>query len=196
MIIKHRVNTIQELDEVPENFGVEIDLRIYMGDLILAHNPFENGDKFESWLEHFHHQTIILNVKEDGLENAIVELLHEKGVTDYFFLDQPFPTVRKSALAGIKTSVRLSEYENPPNLCGLPVNWVWLDSYSGDWDYLAKHSEVLQNSDFKKCVVSPELQGREIGSEPQQIFKIFKKMEISLDAVCTKSPERWQGLVL
>ncbi len=167
-----------------------------MGDLILAHNPFENGDKFVKWLEHFHHQTIILNVKEDGLECEIVELLRDKGISDYFFLDQPFPTVRKSALAGIRTSIRLSEYENPPNLNDLPVNWLWLDCYSGNWDYLARHSEILQNSELKTCVVSPELQGREIDSEPQRISEIFKNLEISLDAVCTKSPERWQGLVL
>lgn len=193
MIIKHRVNTIKELSKTPENFGVEIDLRLFMGELILAHNPFELGDKFELWLEHFHHRTIILNVKEDGLETAIVDLLRRKGVTDYFFLDQPFPTFRKTAIQGIPTSIRLSEYENPPNLLGLPVKWFWLDSFSGEWDYLARHSEVLRSGNSKTCVVSPELQGREI--ETERIAEVFDSLAISIDAVCTKFPELWERLV-
>lgn len=195
MIIKHRINTIQELSEIPENFGVEIDLRLYMGELVLAHNPFESGDKFESWLEHFHHRIIILNVKEDGLETAIVDALRRKDVAEYFFLDQPFPTFRKTALEGIPTSIRLSEYENSPNLIGLDVQWFWLDCFSGNWDYLAKHSEVLKGHNSKTCVVSPELQGREIGTEPEQIAAVFEKLAIPIDAVCTKFPEQWEGLI-
>ena len=195
MIIKHRINTIKDLNEVPKKYGVEIDLRLHMGEVVLAHNPFEGGDKFESWLNHFEHGTLILNVKEDGLEDIIVGMLSEKGISDYFFLDQPFPTLRKASQTGIPTSIRLSEYENSPNFRDLTVKWIWLDCFSGNWDYLLEHSEVLINHIAMNCVVSPELQGREIGSELEQVAKVFEKLGISIDAVCTKFPDIWEEML-
>lgn len=95
----------------------------------------------------------------------------------------------------IPTAIRLSEYENSPNANDLAIKWFWLDCFSGKWDYVAKHSELLRNGDSMTCVVSPELQGREIGSEPKQIARVFEKMGISIDAVCTKFPAHWEGLV-
>lgn len=37
--IAHRINTIDELKIVPENLGVEVDLRDYGDRLILQHDP-------------------------------------------------------------------------------------------------------------------------------------------------------------
>ena len=92
------MNKAKELSSVPSKHGVEIDLRVSEGEIILAHDPFASGELFELWLEEFCHGTLILNVKEDGLESRISEMLRSKGIVDYFFLDQPFPTLRKSAL--------------------------------------------------------------------------------------------------
>jgi hypothetical protein len=196
MIIKHRVNTLQELIMVPAQYGTEIDLRLFDGELILAHDPFVSGEKFEDWLEGFHHKTLILNVKEDGLENLITDLLNKKGISDYFFLDQPFPTLRKSAIAGHSVAVRLSEFELPINSSGIDIKWVWLDSFSGDWDYLQEHAEWLIESKFDLCIVSPELQGRHNLEEPHLILKKFKEIQLKPTAVCTKLPEIWERLLL
>ena len=35
LIIKHRVNSIKQLLDTPENLGVEVDIRSYKEDLIL-----------------------------------------------------------------------------------------------------------------------------------------------------------------
>jgi hypothetical protein len=196
MIIKHRVNTSEELNGVSPQFGAEIDLRLFEGELILAHDPFVTGEKFENWLEGFHHKTLILNVKEDGLENLITDLLKKKGISDYFFLDQPFPTLRKSALAGHSVAVRLSEFELPINSSDMNIKWVWLDSFGGNWDYLREHAEWLIESKFNLCIVSPELQGRHNLEEPQLILNKFEEMQLKPSAVCTKLPEIWERLLL
>lgn len=166
-----------------------------MGELVLAHNPFENGDKFGLWLEHFQHKTLILNVKEDGLEELVVENLKDKGVSDYFFLDQPFPTLRKSVFAGLPAALRLSEYENPFSLENLKIDWIWLDSFTGDWSYLEKHSRWLRSKKMKLCVVSPELQGRPLEGEPQLILNSLEKISLRPNAICTKIPEIWERLL-
>ena len=45
-IIIHRVNSIKKLRKIPNNFGVEIDLRVYQSKIILNHEPFKSGDTF------------------------------------------------------------------------------------------------------------------------------------------------------
>jgi hypothetical protein len=195
LIIKHRVNAIQELKEVPKKYGVEIDLRLYMGEVVLSHNPFEGGDKFKMWLDHFQHKTLILNVKEDGLEDFIVGTLRDRGISDYFFLDQPFPTLRKSIIAGLPTALRLSEYENPINLEDLKPDWIWLDSFTGNWSYLEKHSEWLRTEKVKLCIVSPELQGRLNTHEAQSIIDLMGKLNLRIDAACTKFPDVWEEAI-
>ena len=196
MIIRHRVNTAKQLSSVPEKYGVEIDLRLSAGEIILAHDPFTPGESFETWLQSFHHQTLILNVKEDGLESYISEILKSREIVDYFFLDQPFPTLRKSALANLPVALRLSENENPIEIGNLEIKWIWLDSFSGNWSYLAKHADWLKNGEFRFCIVSPELQGRSPGTESLDIVENFKKSSLKIDAVCTKTPEIWEMLFL
>jgi hypothetical protein len=195
MIIKHRVNSIEELLRVPEEFGLEIDLRVHHDSLVLAHDPFTAGDKFEDWLPHFRHKMLILNVKEDGLEETILKLLVRYKIMDYFFLDQPFPTLRKSAMNDYRTALRLSEYENPVNNVDLKVEWLWLDSFFGDWQYLEQHADWIKQGQFRTCVVSPELQGRVVGDEPEQLVKIMQNLGLEISAVCTKRPEAWEGLL-
>jgi hypothetical protein len=195
MIIRHRVNTLQELISVPSKFGAEIDLRLFEGELILAHDPFVSGERFEDWLESYRHKTLILNVKEDGLEGLITELLTKKGISDYFFLDQPFPTLRKSAIAGHSVAVRLSEFEAPIKSKGIDIKWAWLDSFVGDWEYLLQHAEWLVESKLNLCIVSPELQGRHNPEEPGLILEKLEEIELKPTAVCTKLPEMWEKLL-
>ena len=46
--ILHRVNTIALLEKTPSNFGVEVDIRSYGGNLIIHHDPFKQGELFTS----------------------------------------------------------------------------------------------------------------------------------------------------
>ena len=72
IIIKHRINTIEELKSIEKKFGVEIDIRTLGADLIVQHEPFIPGVKLTDWLRHFEHEFLIINLKEDGLEGALI----------------------------------------------------------------------------------------------------------------------------
>ena len=90
--IAHRVNTIAELAKLPDEYGVELDLRDDLGGRIyIQHNPFENGEDFEEYLKRYHHGTMILNVKSERIEHRILEMIKCSDVREYFFLDSTFP---------------------------------------------------------------------------------------------------------
>lgn len=195
MIIRHRINSSKELKIIPTEHGAEIDLRLFKGEIILAHDPHTSGEKFDEWLQSYRHSMIVLNVKEDGLEEAIVDLLKKHNIQNYFFLDQPFPTLRKSALALHSVATRLSEYENPVNQLDLEISWIWLDSFTGDWSYLEKHAEWLRGGAYKLCLVSPELQGRSPSKEARSIMSLLQSENINISAICTKDPGIWKEFV-
>ena len=42
-IYEHRINKISQLRDISPDRGVEVDIRSYKGNIILAHDPFEKG---------------------------------------------------------------------------------------------------------------------------------------------------------
>ena len=120
-LIVHRRNTVPELAATPREYGVEIDLRTAGDALVLHHDPFAAGVDFRRWLDAYRHGTLILNVKEDGLEPPVTALLRERGIEDYFFLDQAFPSLVRCAGTGERRcAVRVSEYESIATVLTLP----------------------------------------------------------------------------
>ena len=128
--ILHRVNTKDALLKAPKELGVEVDIRTRGNQLIMHHDPFQDGEDFENWLEAYQHGILILNVKEEGLEERLIKIMQSKGIKDYFFLDQSFPFLVKWAKAGERRcAVRVSEFESIESALTLAgkVDWVWLD---------------------------------------------------------------------
>ena len=72
ILISHRRNLIKELKSTPREYGVEIDIRTRGNDLILHHDPYEHGVLLKEWLKFYNHSFLILNVKEDGLEEELL----------------------------------------------------------------------------------------------------------------------------
>lgn len=193
LIAAHRKNTIEELRQTPTEYGVEIDLRTHDGHLILQHDPFSSGILFEKWLEHFHHRFLILNVKEDGLEKTILDLLTKKNIHHFFFLDQAMPTLIKTVRGGEKrVALRFSEYESVETILHFShkADWVWVDCFTS-LPLNPENHKQLRTAGFKLCLVSPELQGRLDIAEIQNIRKFLKDNALTIDAVCTKRPELW-----
>ena len=191
--IAHRVNTIDLLKKTPLDLGVEIDIRSNGYDLILHHDPFEDGVLFKDWLKYFSHQTIVLNVKEEGLESRVLKLLKENNISDFFFLDQSFPFLLKTALLGeTRCAVRVSEYEDIQTALSLSnmIDWVWVDCFT-KFPLNAHDANKLIDSGFKLCFVSPELQGRTERSYIAEFQKKIKLLGIKGDAVCTKHTDLW-----
>lgn len=194
VFIRHRVNTIAELRQVPANCGVEIDIRTIGEDVILCHDPFSNGERLDVWLESYRHGLIIINVKEDGLESRIKELFARYGISDYFFLDQSLPSiVRMMREDEHKMAVRLSEYEAIESVMRFEgkIDWVWIDSFYS-FNLKAEDYLRLKAAGFKVCLVSPELQPATTQSI-EEFVDMLKINSIHPDAVCTKEVAKWRN---
>ncbi len=192
--ILHRVNTKDELLKTPKEFGVEVDIRTKGNQLIMHHDPFKDGEDFEDWLEAYQHGILILNVKEEGLEDRLIELMGKYNIDDYFFLDQSFPFLIKTAKNNEKRcAVRVSEFESIDTVITLAnkVDWVWVDCFT-HFPLTTDQAEKLQTElKFKLCFVSPELQGRTEIEHVKEFIQGIKLLGIKGDAVCTKYPELW-----
>ncbi|ALN55898.1 hypothetical protein GLE_0540 [Lysobacter enzymogenes] len=194
IVIRHRRNTLAELRATPADLGIELDLRSRGEELIVHHDAFADGERFEDWLAGFRHRTLILNVKEEGLEDRLIALMRERGIEDYFFLDQSFPFLVRTAHRGeSRCAVRVSEFESIDTALSLAgrIQWVWVDCFTR-FPLDAAQARRLQDAGLKLCLVSPELQGRDAGSEIPALRALLAREGIVAEAVCTKEPELWR----
>jgi hypothetical protein len=192
-IIAHRRNSRSELAVTPADLGVEIDVRTRGSDFILHHDPFSDGELLEHWLDHFRHGTLILNVKEEGLEDRLVELVTARGIDRFFLLDQSFPfLVRTAARGERRCAVRVSEFEAIDTALSLAgrIDWVWVDCFTR-FPLDGTAASRLSGAGFRLCLVSPELQGRPADTEIPALRRLLEAEGIQADAVCTKHPELW-----
>ena len=72
--IIHRVNDIKLLKDLPNNYGLEIDVRSNNNNLILSHEPTDQGDLFIDFIEEYNHQLLVVNVKEAGIDEVNKDL--------------------------------------------------------------------------------------------------------------------------
>jgi hypothetical protein len=193
-LIRHRRNKLQELRETPTELGIEMDLRTYGDQLIIHHDPYVIGEPFEPWLAEYRHGTLILNVKEEGLEERLIEMMRSRGIEDYFFLDQSFPFLVRTAKRGERRcAVRLSEFEtidNALNMAGL-IDWVWVDCFTR-FPLDAAGERRLHEAGFRICLASPELHGHVAPEDIPNMRALLEREGIVADAVCTKEPHRWR----
>ncbi len=193
-IIAHRRNTINELNASPTKYGVEVDIRSCGNKLIIHHDPFVDGESFDDWVAAYRHGTLILNVKEEGLEARLIALMKSHGIDDYFFLDQSFPFLVKWANMGERRcAIRVSEFESIATALTLAgkVDWVWVDCFTR-FPLSEDDARRLKEASFRLCLVSPELQGRDAATEIPQLAKLLVERNIQADAVCTKRPDLWE----
>jgi hypothetical protein len=185
--IAHRVNTIAELQQLPTEYGVELDLRDHGDRLVLTHDPFTDGEDFDEYCRHYQHGTMICNIKSERIEERVQRVLADHKITDYFFLDSSFSMIFQLSRFGERRfALRFSEFEKIDSVIGMSgqIDWVWVDCFTRlpiDRDtYLA-----LREAGYKLCLVSPDLQGR-----PQEISAYRHRLAddgIVFDAICVKS---------
>lgn len=185
-IIIHRINTIEKLQTIPLEFGVEVDVRADGDRLILNHEAFQDGEDFEKYLQAFHHSFILFNIKEAGIETRVLELAHTYQVADFFLLDVEFPFIFKGSFGdGVpglnkRVAIRYSEAEPLEQTLVFhgKYDWVWIDTNT---KLPLNEAVVEQLKGFKTCLVSPDRWGR-----PDSILPYrheMKKLNFQLDAV-------------
>jgi hypothetical protein len=195
MFIAHRINTVEELRNVPVEYGVEIDLRDRGDRLILQHEPFTDGEDFEEYLRHYRHGLMILNIKSERIEMRVLALVRKYNIKKYFFLDSSFPMIVHLAKHNVRrVAVRFSEFEAIETALAMKglVQWVWVDCFTR-LPIDAKTWRRLKDVGFRLCLVSPELQGRK--DEIAAYRDRLKQEGIAFDAICTKycNVPQWIG---
>lgn len=157
-LIVHRINTIDGLRQIPRNCGTEIDIRAWGSELVLNHEPQENGDRLVDYLDEYMHGTLILNIKETGIEDQVLKMVRERSeISSYFLLDVEFPYLFKATSRGEKAiAIRFSEAEPIESVEPFieSVDWVWIDTITR---MPIDESNIDTLSRFDTCVVCPSL---------------------------------------
>ena len=196
-IIAHRRNTIEELVSTPTQYGIEVDIRSNGRDLVIHHDPFAQGEKFEDWILAYRHETLILNVKEEGLEAELLAIMKSYSIENFFFLDQSFPFLIKWSQKGERRcAVRVSEFESTQTALALAgqVDWIWVDCFN-QFSLTTIDFQRLKSAGFQLCLVSPELHGRNAEIEIPKLSVLLNDRCIVPDAVCTKRPDLWELII-
>jgi len=184
--IAHRINTIKELKETSKEYGVELDVRDFGERLVLQHDPFKDGEDFEEYLKHYNHGTMILNIKSEGVEHKVLELIQKYNIRQYFFLDSSFPMIYLLSENNEKNiALRFSEFEGIDTILSMAgkVKWIWVDCFT-KLTITSEHFKLLKEHGFQFCLVSPELQAQ---GEKLELYRQYLQDEgIVFDAICTK----------
>lgn len=147
-------------------YGAEIDVRDSTGALIIAHDMpkgREPGltdvlDMAEGHASPGQALTLAMNIKADGLADAVLREISDRPALDCFAFDMSIPDLRSYLRLDIPVFARMSEVEQTPPWLE-QCQGVWLDSFASDFWY---SRELLEELLTKKrvCVVSAELHRR------------------------------------
>jgi hypothetical protein len=171
--------------------GIETDLRDLDGDIVISHDPPRKGAcTFAQFLEAYAARgaqtPLALNIKADGLQDAIAKALATCRVRNFFAFDMSVPDSLSYLRHGPPVFVRLSEFEKETALFERAAG-VWLDAFESEWWSLDTIRSLCSR---KKAVaiVSPELHGR----PHQPTWQMLKGLEPSLRdtlMLCTDFPD-------
>jgi hypothetical protein len=176
-------------------FGTETDIRDLNGELVISHDPPTTDCQYLTVADFFKIYKIwgdglqlALNIKSDGLQRKLMQLIIDFNITNYFVFDMSIPDTIGFIKNNTKFFTRQSEYEIDPAFY-TQADGVWLDEFNGHWiDY-----EVIQKhikNGKKVCIVSPELHKRAYNIEWDNYKNIFLKDAEHKISICTDLPEK------
>ncbi len=194
-IIAHRINKISKLKNLPKKFGAEIDLRSFGSKIVLNHDPYKSGENLEDYLSNYNHGTLIINIKESGIEMDAIRLAKKYNIKNFFLLDveMPFICVNKKMI-NQHMSVRFSEFESIDTILHFRnnVGWIWIDTFNN----LPVNKDIVKRLiKFKTCLVCPERWGRP--SDIKIYFEKLRKLNFLPNCVMTnlKYAKVWDNLI-
>jgi hypothetical protein len=192
--IVHRVNSIEKLNSTPKELGVEVDIHAFKNELVITHDAYLDGENFEHWVKNFDHKLAVLNVKEEGIEFDVNNLMRKYELDNYFILDIPVPALIRfiSATQETKVAARISLYESFD--CALKlaskIDWVFVDLFENKFPITANEFNILKDVGLNVCVVSHELWARPEQSL-RELSDFFSANKIKPDAILTKNADWW-----
>ena len=194
LVIRHRINDLGSLKALPPYIPVEVDIHAFGNSLTVHHDALSEGVSFEEWLSVAGSRFAILNIKEEGIEDQVIDLTENSEIVDFFLLDLSFPSLVRMIRRGEKrVALRVSEYEHYSVAVefGDALGWVWLDCFEG-FPLDRQGCKAMNKSPAKVCLVSPELHGPHRTDQDVMAFQQQNiEFGLTVDAVCTKSPHLW-----
>lgn len=173
-------------------FGTETDIRDYNGQLVISHDiADENALAMHEMLailcRHNKNLPLALNIKADGLQSKLKQVLAEYEIENYFVFDMSIPDGLQYLRNKFTVFTRQSEYETVPSYYSDAAG-VWLDEFYENW---ISQNIIEEHKKNKKriCIVSPELHRREHRAEWERYKEIEKKTGINNLMICTDYPE-------
>lgn len=145
-------------------YGVETDVRDLGGDLVLAHDPPTDPTtrRFGDFLDQYKAAgcpgALAINVKADGLQAPLAELLDARSIANAFVFDMAVPDSLGYLARGFQTFTRHSEIEPEPPFYRR-AHGVWVDCFESDWiapEVVRRHRAAGK----RVALVSPELHRR------------------------------------
>lgn len=180
-------------------YGIETDIRDHDGVLVISHDPptgtalLTADELFRRYKDLGAGTTLALNIKADGLQDRLAELLirHAIAPDSYFVFDMAVPDALGYLRRGVPCFTRESEYETAPAFLER-AQGVWMDCFHDDWIDQGAMERHLR-SGRRLALVSPELHGR----PHSQAWSVWRKALRSLGdreaekgvLLCTDFPE-------
>lgn len=174
-------------------YGVETDIRDFRGELVISHDiATETAVSLDCVLQIYKELhgtgTLALNVKADGIQKLLINLLEKYQISNYFLFDMSVPELVVNKEMELRYYTRHSDVEAE---CVLyeSADGVWMDSfYNETWLTKERIEEHLKKGK-SVCIVSPELHKKE-HNEVWDMLKqsgLYQYPELKL---CTDYPDK------
>jgi len=174
-------------------YGTETDIRDLDGTIVISHDmPTSSSmpmtlDSFLALYTMYAPKTLALNVKADGLQEPVTQLLNKHSIENYVLFDMSIPDLIQTSKAGLKFVTRLSEYELEMPFDSLSSG-VWVDEFNESW-VTSETIFKLSQTQSRVFIVSGELHGRD--HMPQWLgMKKNSIHELNNIVLCTDFPRR------
>jgi hypothetical protein len=178
-------------DAFAHGWGVELDVRDLDGSLVVSHDPPHDGalrldTVVDAYLEHGCPGSLAVNIKADGLSDAVATALRDVERGHWFAFDMSVPDMRHYAREAVPFFTRHSDLEPAPALYD-EADGVWLDDFDGG--FITEERILAHLAAGKRvAVVSPELHGRDrdLTWEQWQRWGVWRSPGVLL---CTDHPQ-------
>lgn len=173
-----------------QGYGIETDIRDYHGKIVVSHNIADHSCfEFEEVLQIYRDlnckQPIAINIKADGLQQKLSEILCRYKIINYFVFDMSVPEQVVYLKQNYRTFTRMSDYEPFPVLLDSSAG-IWMDEWTSSWiDFEAVRK--YRNMQKQTCIISPEIHGRNHLLLWKQLNNFLNDDEVML---CTDIPDK------
>lgn len=176
---------------ISEGFAIETDLRLKGYGIVLAHSTDDLKNSPPDISQSLFSTKVALNIKEDGLLQALLDFQAAIIDSGSFVFDGSIPEMLIYKKAGIPHALRLSEYEREP---AWESGILWIDGFEDDW--WLKDSPIKQHFIGKKVIiVSPEIHGRDPADTWNFILENWQNPNYEI-SICTDLPKTFLQRIL